>query len=93
MKKMNILNKAIKDYDIDILMLNEVNTKWNTVNISRMERKMKWVYRTVKIVENDSGQYHMINNNYLLEELVNAIFNKCVPIIQKDKITKGRWRH
>ena len=32
----------------------------------------------------------MANNNYLLGGLVNVIFNKCAPIIQKNKIRKGR---
>jgi len=41
MVKMNHLKSAIQKYDLDILMLTETNTKWNTVNISRMERKMK----------------------------------------------------
>jgi len=54
-RKIHQLKKAITTYDVDILMLNEVNTKWNTINISQMERKMKQIHRTVKIVENDSG--------------------------------------
>ena len=93
-RKIHQLKKAIKTYDVDILMLNEVNTKQNTMNISRIERKMKQIHRTVKIVENDSGQYHVTNNNYLPGGLLNIIFNKCAPIIQHKKITKerlGNW--
>jgi len=40
-RKMNQLKEAVEQYDIDVLLLNEVNTKWNTVNISRMERIIK----------------------------------------------------
>ena len=39
---------------------------------------------------NDSQQHYVTNNNYLLGGLLNIIFNKCTPIIEQNKITKGR---
>ena len=41
MVKMSHLIIAIKNYEIDVVMMNETNTKWDTVNISKMERRMK----------------------------------------------------
>ena len=43
--KMNQLQKVIKNYDIDIVMLNEANAKWDTVNISKIEKWMKKINR------------------------------------------------
>ena len=58
--------------------------------MSRIERIMKQIHQIVKIVINDSKQYYVTRNNYLLGGLLNIIFNKCSPIIQQQKITKGR---
>ena len=54
--KMGMLKEALKRLQIDILLMNEVNTKWNTLNISRMERQMKEVDREHNIVVADSGE-------------------------------------
>ena len=36
--KMNELKNAIEKYNIDIIMMNETNTKWNTININHWLR-------------------------------------------------------
>ena len=89
-RKMNQLKEAVEQYDIDVLLLNEVNTKWNTVNISRMERIIKQINRAAVLIENDSGQHHVTNNDYLPGGIMNIIFQKCAPIYQKKKTVKGR---
>ena len=54
MVKMSHLMTAIKNYEIDVVMMNETNTKWDTVNISKMERRMKRVSRGAQIITADS---------------------------------------
>ena len=54
--KMSHLMTAIKNYEIDVVMMNETNTKWDTVNISKMERRMKRVSRGAQIITADSKQ-------------------------------------
>ena len=88
--KIHQLNKAIKNYEIDIVMLCEVNTKQNTVNISRIERKMKQIHRAAQVIEADTGEHTVTNNDYLPGGLLNVIFNKCGPLVQKNKIRKGK---
>ena len=39
--KINQLEKVIQNYNIDIVILNEANTKWDMVNISKIEKWMK----------------------------------------------------
>ena len=46
-----------------------------------MGRKIKQISRLVKVIENDSGQHHVTNNNYLREGLTNVVFQKCAPIV------------
>ena len=77
-------------YDIDGLLLNEVNTKWNAVNISRMERIIKRIDKSAILIENDSGQYHVANRDYLPGGVTNTLFQKCVSVHQRKKIVKGR---
>jgi len=54
--KMNHLKKAIEKYQIDIVMMNETNTKWDTVNVSKMERNIKRISRGAQIIAADSKQ-------------------------------------
>ena len=71
---MNQLKEAVEKFDIDILLLNEVNTKWNTINISRIERIIKQINRVAVVIENDSGQHHITNGDYLPGGIMNIIF-------------------
>ena len=34
--KMRMLKKAIKRFELDIILMNEVSTKWNTCNLGRI---------------------------------------------------------
>ena len=65
-RKMHYLNEAIKSYDVGALTLNEVNVKWNTMDTSSIERRIKQMCRAAKIVASDSGQCHIASDNYLL---------------------------
>ena len=39
--KINMLTEAMKRCQIDAVLLNETNTKWNATNAERMENKLK----------------------------------------------------
>ena len=52
--KMNDLKNAIIKYNIDIVLMSEVNTKWNTVNTSKIERWMKEISRGAQIFTADT---------------------------------------
>ena len=87
---MNQLKAAVEKHDVDVLLLNEVNAKWNTVNISRMERLIKKMNRAVTLIENNSKQHHVTNKDYLPGGIMNILFQKCAAMSQKKKIVKGR---
>ena len=88
--KMGMLKEALKRLQIDILLMNEVNTKWNTLNISRMERQMKEVDREHNIVVADSREWETTPGDYLPGGVMSVILSRCCPLINKKEITKGR---
>ena len=88
--KMNDLKNAIKQYDIDIIMMNEMNTKWASVNISRMERWMRSISRGAQIFTADSNEWATTNNDYLPGGLMTVLFERCGSFIDKKTIKKGR---
>ena len=46
--------------------------------------------QATKLIANDSGQHHVTNRNYLPGGIMNAMFQKCAPMVQMKKTTKGR---
>lgn len=88
--KMNMLKEAIKKYQIDILMMNETNTKWNTINESRLERQMKSIDRENSIFVADSKEWTTTDRDYLPGGIMSVFFSKCSPLINRKKVVKGR---
>ena len=88
--KMNHLKKAIEKYQIDIVMMNETNTKWDTVNVSKMERNIKKISRGAQIIAADSKQWNLNNNSYLPGGVLMIIFERCKPFIDKKTIKLGK---
>ena len=87
---MNMLKEAIKKYQIDILMMNETNTKWNTINESRLERQMKSIDRENSIFVADSKEWTTTDRDYLPGGIMSVFFSKCSPLINRKKVVKGR---
>ena len=88
--KMNMLKEAIKKYQIDILMMNETNTKWNTINESRLERQMKSIDRENSIFVADSKEWTTTDRDYLPGGIMSIFFSKCSSLINRKKVVKGR---
>ena len=88
--KMEMLKAAIHRLQIDIILMNEVNTKWNTCNLGRIERQIKGVDRESKIIVADSGEWNTTPGDYLPGGVMGIILSKCTALINNDQITKGR---
>ena len=54
--KMVMLQQAIGKLQLDVILLNEVNTKWTTRNISKIEQEMTKIDRAPTIITADSNQ-------------------------------------
>ena len=88
--KMNDLKTSITKYNIDVLLMNEVNTKWNTVNISKMERWMRGISRGAKMFTADSKEWNVTNNDYLPGGVMSMFFERCGSFIEKNKVKIGK---
>jgi len=88
--KMNQLKEAIEKFQLDIVMLNETNTKWDIVNIGKMERYAKKISRGAQIIVADSKQWNLNNRSYLPGGLLTIIFERCKPYIEKKTIKIGK---
>jgi len=88
--RLNDIKEAIKKYEIDISLFNEANTKWNSINISKIERIMRLIDKGVLIQTADSKQWKMTKKNYLPGGLLHIINSKYTPIINQKKVTVGR---
>ena len=62
---MNNLQKAIKKYNIDIIMMGKTKKKQNMVNVSKMERQMKKISREAQIIIANSKEQSVKNTDYL----------------------------
>ena len=54
--KLDMIKTSLEKYQIDIALFNETNTKWNTVNINRIERELKKMDKEVQIIMANSKE-------------------------------------
>ena len=52
--KIEMLLEACCKYQIDIILLNETNTKWTTINLDKIEKRFKELGRETLIIGADS---------------------------------------
>ena len=87
---MLMLKESIDKCQIDILMMNETNTRWNSINVSRMESKMKSIDRENCVVVADSKEWDATPNDYLPGRLCSVFFSESIPLVDSKKVAKGR---
>ena len=80
-EKIEMLIESIKRLQLDVVLLNEVNTKWNSVNKDKMEQKMKQIDRGILVKTADSKQWNTTPTSYLPRGLVSIFFSKCLSVI------------
>ena len=78
----------IMKYQIDVLLLQESRTKWNTENFSKTERRMRAMDRESKIIPEQSNKLETTQSNYLLGGLLSIFFSKCSSLLDMKDITK-----
>ena len=88
--KMCMLKQAISRLNIDIILMNETNTKQTSTNISKIEQEIRYIERAPIIITADSKESETIPADYLPEGLLNVILSKYSSFIQRNKIAKGR---
>ena len=79
------LTQAFERYQIDIVMLNETNIKWNPRNLDKIEQILRQKNREVKVIGSNSSMWSLIANNYLLGGLLTIIQGKCRALLQEEE--------
>ena len=87
-----LLNGCNK-YNIDIMLLNKMNIKWNVLNQDRMERKLKVLGCEVFIVIADSTLWNIMNYDWLPGGLITAVRGKAKSLTKENQVEKGCLRN
>lgn len=87
--KIERFTKSIQKYQIDMMLINEVNMKWTPTNVDRMEQKLRVLGREIKVVPVDSSVWSVSKKNYLPGGVLTAIRGKFRSLIEEESITKG----
>ena len=78
--------KFCKDKSIDGTIISEVNTKWTTLNIERMKRKLIVLNRNIEMITTDSSDYNLTDYEWLPEGLMTAFWGPIVSVLDTTKI-------
>jgi len=60
------------------------------MNISKIEKRMKKIQRGAQIIAVDSKEWVVTDKDYLPGGLLNVIFNRSGPLLQKKMVKKGK---
>ena len=89
-RKVIMMQQAINRLAIDIVLLQESNTKWTSKNISQVERNMKAIDRESVVLTSDSKEWDVTPSDYLPGGLCSIFFSKTSPLVDAKKVVKGR---
>ena len=93
-EKVNMLKKAIVDYEIDVVLLSGTDRKWNESTMIRMKRMMKSVNKNVELIASDSGEDTKLSGGYLPGGTLSILTGRIAGIINKENVRRdklGRW--
>ena len=85
-----MLKQSIRKMNINIILMNETNTKWTSTNISKIEKEMKEIDRAPIVLTSDGKEWETTSSDYLPGGVMNVILSKCSLIFQQNNVTKGR---
>ena len=67
--------------EIDIVILIETNSKWDTVTKEKMERKLKELGRSTIVYFTNSNVYKMTNSDWLSRGIIEIISRKVSSLV------------
>jgi len=89
-RKAIMMQQAIQHLSIDVVLLQETNTKWTSSNISKFERNMRAIDRESVIFTADSKEWDVTPTDYLPGGICSVFLSKCSPLIDSKRVVKGR---
>ena len=89
-RKTIMMNQAINRLLIDIILLQETNTKWTSRNISKLESNVREIDRESVILTADSNEWEVSPSDYLPGGICNIFLSKVSPLGDPKRVVKGR---
>ena len=80
-KRMKIREESIKQMQLDKAFLREVNTKRDSMNVSKFEQKMRQIVRRIFLVTAGSKQLEVTLKNYFLGVSASIFFSKHLLVL------------
>ena len=81
---------SIEQYQIDLMLVNEVNVKWIPANVDKMENRMKRLGRETAMHVADSKSWQTSKKNHLPGGVLNIVRRKFKSMTQEESIAKGK---
>jgi len=89
-RKTIMMNQAINRLLIDIVLLQETNTKWTSRNISKLESNVREIDRESVILTADSNEWEVSPSDYLPGGICNIFLSKVSLLVDPKRVVKGR---
>ena len=90
-EKINMIIKSYETRLIDIILMNETNTKQTPWNQDKIKKEMKKLGREIQIETANSGKQNLTKNEWLPGRVVSTIRGKAILLIETDDISKGKY--
>ena len=82
--------ESCQKYQIDAMLLNEVNAKWTPTNLDKIEQQIKRLGRESMICAADSTRWTNAPNNYLPGGVLSAFKGKIRSLVNENEVVKSK---
>ena len=89
-EKIEMIKQKSQELGIDILMLNETNTKWNQINQDKIINKLRCLGREIKVNTADSGRWELTKNEWLPGGVLTSVRGSITSVVS-EKVHKGKY--
>lgn len=89
--KVEMMIEKCKELGIDVLLLNETNTKWSHRNQDKIKRRLKELGREINIKTADSGRWELTKKEWLPGGVMSAVRGSVASLVQDEEVYKGKY--
>lgn len=89
--KVEMMIEKCKELRIDVLLLNETNTKWSHRNQDKIKRRLKELGREINIKTADSGRWELTKKEWLPGGVMSVVRGSVASLVQDEEVYKGKY--
>ena len=90
-EKIEMMVTKCQEMGIDVLLLNETNTKWNYMNQDKITRRLKVLGREINIKTSDSGRWELTKKEWLPGGALTAVRGRIASLVVDDATHRGKY--